>query len=289
MTILTSPSAVTVGSLTFGNVDDQTLTGWVYTNLEGWYDGPEVRTAFMPRPYAHGSFDATVFRGVRVITLTGTYVGLDHPSALAAAQQLNALLGDGSTGTVTVDSITSVVRLSAPPILSWLSGLDFAFQVSFTAVDPHKYGPTFTAGPVNMPSAGGGLVFPLFLVSGVMTWGAVPAPQIANLTNVGTAETSVIITVSAVGTALTGGFQIVETVTGSTITYVDDLPAGSSVVFDSSTGSVTLNGQADRRGSVTTAQWFQIPAGATRNVILQALTTFSSTATLTATARPAYW
>lgn len=289
MSTLTSPSAVTVGSLTFGYVDDTTLTGFVYTNLEGWYDGPEVRTNFTARPYANGSFDAPVFRGVRTITLTGTYVGADHGSSLQAAQQLTALLGDGSVGSVTVDSITAAVRLSAPPLLSWLGGLDFAFQVSFTAVDPKKYGPTTTVGPYVLAAATGGLIFPLFMPSGVLSWGTLPTPQTLTLNNPGTAEAPVVLTVAANGAALTGGFQILEQTTGRALRFVDNLAAGDIVVFDSGAGTVVIDGTADRRGSLSVAQWTPVPALSARTFYLAPLGGANTTASLTASMRPAYW
>lgn len=268
------------------------------TALEGWEGTPPTRVDDVARLNGHGSFVTPVWAAPRVVTATGFSLSDTARDsifqALGAPMQVPGAAGTSTLAVTTVGrSLTADAQFSryAPVILTkgfWQAG-HFPWVIEWRCPDPLRYGPLVTAGPVNMPSAGGGLVFPLFLVAGVMTWGTVPAPQIAVLTNSGNAPATVTITVAAGGSALTGGFQIVETVTGSTITYVDDLPAGSSVVFDSSTGSVTLNGQADRRGSVTSAQWFQIPAGATRNVIFQALTTFSATATLTAAMRPAYW
>jgi hypothetical protein len=273
--------------MTFGVVDD-TYTGWVVTNLQGWFDGPAVRAAFTPRTFAHGSFDAKVWRDVRTVTLSGTYSGSSYNDAVAQSQVLSGLLGDGSAGTFMVDNISATVRIGVEPVYQWLGDAAFNFQVSFIAVDPKKYGPTQTVGPLNMAGVtSGGIPFPV--VNGVFTWGTVTLPPSASLTNGGTADTPLLITVAAGGTALTGGFQILEAVTGSVLSYADDLPAGSSVVFDTGAGSVILNGTANRRGSLTTAQWFQIPAGTTRTISFTGLTGTSATATLTASTRPAYW
>lgn len=288
MTIQTSPSLVVIGGMTFGNVDD-TMTGWVYTNLQGWYDSAGVRATFTPRTFDHGSFDSPVYRDVRTVTLSGTYLGSSYTDAVAAATTLSALLADGSAGTVTVDSITATVRLGVEPVYAWIGDAAFQYQVSFIAVDPRKYGPTFNAGAISMPTSGGGLIYPLYKTLNVLSYGTIPAPQVASLTNTGTAATSVVMTVAAGGATIIGGFQITETVTGSVLQYSDDLPAGSSVVFDTGAGSVILNGQANRRGSLTIAQWWQIPPGATRSVIFAGITTTSVTATLAASMRPAYW
>lgn len=282
-------SLVTVGGMTFGIFDDTLLTGWTFSNIQGWYDGPSVRTQYVPRAGANGSFDTAVYRDVRTITLTGTYVGTSYADAVVQSRALAACLGDGSAGPLTVDGISATVRIAAEPVLAWIGDNSaFGFAVSFAAVDPRKYGATISA-VCGMPATGGGLVFPLFIVSGVITWGTVPAPQVDTLTNSGTAPSPVTFTVAAGATPLTGGFQIAEQVTGNVLRYVDDLPAGSSVVIDSSTGNVTLNGTADRRGSLSIAQWTQIPAGSTRVFTLGGLGGFSSTATLTAVTRPAYW
>lgn len=286
MTIQTSPSLVAIGAMIFGNVDD-TLTGWVYTDIQGWYSGPGVRAAFTPRTFDHGSFDAPVFRDVRTVTLAGTYVGSSYSDAVAQATALTGLLADGSAGTITVDGISATVRIGIEPTYSWVGDAAFNFQISFIAVDPKRYGGALTAGPIGMPVSGGGLAFPV--VNTVFNFGTVPALSVASLTNPGTAAASVQITVAAGAGALTGGFRILETVTGNVLQYSDDLPAGSSVVFDSSNGSVILNSQANRRGSLTIAQWWQIPAGATRTVIFTGLAGTSATATLTASSRPAYW
>lgn len=287
MTIQANPSLVVIDVMTFGNVDD-TLIGWVYTSIDGWYDGPGVRASFTPRTFDHGSFDSPVYRDVRVVTLTGVYMGSSYADAVAQSMLLAALLGDGTPGVITVDGISATVRLSGQPSMSWIGDAAFNYQASFTAVDPKKYATPLSPAAISMiGTSSGGLVFPL--VNTVFRWGTVSLPPIAMLTNPGTADTSVQMTVAAGASALTGGFQIVETTTGSVLQYSDDLPAGSSVAFDSATGSVILNGTANRRGSLTIAQWWQIPAGATRTVTFTGLAGTSATATLTASTRPAYW
>lgn len=288
MTIQANPSLVVVDGMTFGNVDD-TLVGWVYTSIDGWYDGAGVRASFTPRTFDHGSFDSPVYRDVRTVTLTGVYMGSSYTDAVAQSLLLAALLGDGTPGVITVDGISSTVRLSGQPSMTWIGDAAFNYQVSFTAVDPKKYGPVHNATAITMPTTGGGLIYPLYVTLSVLSYGTVPVPQIALLTNSGTADTSVQMVVASGGAAITGGFQITETVTGSVLQYSDDLPAGSSVAFDTGAGSVILNAQANRRGSLTIAQWWQIPAGATRSVIFTGLGGTSVTATLTASFLPAYW
>jgi hypothetical protein len=291
----------TMTTLQYGGLnitsDGQDGTNWL-TQLEGWEGTPPTRFDDVQRLNAHGSFTTPVWAAPRVVTATGFSLSDTARDAVFAAtgypMQVPGAAAASTLAVTTVGrSLSAAAQLTryAPVILTrgfWQVG-HFPWVIEWRCTDPLRYGPTIIGGPITMPTSGGGLVFPLFIVAGVITWGTVPAPQIINLANTGNAPTTVILTVSAGGTALTGGFQIVETTTGSVLRYVDDLPAGSTVVFDSATGSVTLNGTADRRGSLTVASWWQIPAGVTRSIILQGLIGSSATATLTASTRPAYW
>lgn len=287
-------TAVSWGGLTISS-DGQDGQNWLL-GLDGWESTPSPVVQDSPRSNAHGSFVTPIWSGPRTVTATGFSLSDTARDALFQATQAPMTL-PGDTGTLPLSASVVGRTLSAdaqfmgyaPVILNkgfWQAG-HFSWVIQWRCPDPLRYGPTVSA-TCGMPSSGGGLVFPLFIVSGVITWGTVPAPQVASVANNGNADTSVLLTVAAGGSALTGGFQIVETVTGSVISYADDLPAGSSVVFDSSSGSVTLNGTADRRGSVTVAQFTQVPKGTTRSYVLLGLVGFSATATLTAAIRPAY-
>jgi hypothetical protein len=288
--------AVQFGGL---NISSDGIDGvnWLLS-LDGWEDTPPVRVDDVPRLNSHGSFQTPVWAGPRVVVATGFSLSDTARDTVFQATQ-NPMRVPGATAATTL-AVTAVGRsLSAnaqfsrysPVMLNrgfWQNG-HFPWVIEWRCADPFRYGPTTTVGPLIQAALTGGLVFPLFSVSGVMTWGTIATPQTATLTNPGTADAQVTFTVAAGATDLTGGFQIVEQTTGSTIRYIDDLPANSSVVFNTATGSVTLNGTADRRGSVTVAQWAPIPPGTSRTYILALLSGTSTTASLTASTRPTYW
>lgn len=265
-------------------------------SITGWDDLPDARFDSNARSNAHGEFDGPVWSAARTVTIAGECRNAPTRDALLAALGgafVFAGANAGSTLSVTLagQTLTSVAKVIAASKArvsgEWGIGR-FGWQVQFRCSDPLRYAGAVTD-TATMPTTSGGLVFPLFMVSGILTWGTVAVPQVVDLTNTGTADTSVLLSVSAGGTALVGGFSIIETITQSVLTYVDDLQAGNTVTFDSSTGAVTLNGTADRRGSLTVAQWWQVPAGTYRGAILIPLTTFDATAVLTGTIFPAYW
>ena len=113
--------------------------------LTGWYDGPGTRGASVDRPMAHGAFDLPVFRGVRVVTVSGNVIASSEFELVKLRDSLTGLLADGELGVLTVADSGGAqhvsVRLSGDPKFSpHPSGLEGAFQVAFKAVDPRKYG-----------------------------------------------------------------------------------------------------------------------------------------------------
>jgi hypothetical protein len=267
------------------------------TSLVGWEDLPGVRVDDVARLNAHGSFVTPVYSEPRTVQATG--FSLSPAGRDALFQQVQAAMtisGAAAPGTLQVTAVSRTLSAAAqltkyaPTMLVrgfWQAG-HFPWVIEWRCPDPRRYS-TALVDSCGMVVSGGGLVFPFFTGTGYLGFGTVPAPQVADFTNTGTAEASILLTVAAGGTALIGGFQIVESQTGHVIVYNDDLPAGSSVTFDSATGLVTLNGQADRRSSVSVAQWTQAAPGAYRAFTFQGLTTSSATATLTASMAPAYW
>lgn len=267
-------------------------------DLNGWRgDLPPARYDTDGRPNAHGNFGSPVWSDERTVSLVGECrTNAQRDALLAALSAATIFSGNAAPGTLTVQEAGLTLSAAAQVIRAgktrtpgqWGLGR-FGFQIDWRCTDPLLYGSPVTVGPIVQAAMSGGLVFPLFSVSGVMTWGTLAVPQTASLTNAGSADAQVAVTVAAGASALTGGFQIIESTTGRIIRYVDDLPANTTVVFNTADQSVLLNGDTDRRGSVTVAQWAPIPAGATRTYVLTLLSGSSATATLTASTRPTYW
>lgn len=113
--------------------------------LQGWFDSVDVRGASTARPAAHGDFDQPAYRGSRIITITGNALATDEYELEAAGRQLTGLLANGEVGTISVaaagETMFARVRLSGAPKFSpHPSGREAAFQISFKAADPRKYG-----------------------------------------------------------------------------------------------------------------------------------------------------
>lgn len=267
-------------------------------DLNGWRgDLPPARYDSDGRPNAHGEFDGPVWAAARIVSLVGECrTNTQRDALLTALSAATIFAGNAAAGTLTVQEAGLTLTAAAKVIRAGKSrvrgewGLGrFGFQVDWRCADPFLYAPAQTVGPLVQATLSGGLVFPLFSVSNVMTWGTLAVPQTAPLTNNGNTDAQVILTVAAGASALTGGFQIIEQTTGRILRYVDDLGAGQTVVFNSADSSVLLNGDTDRRGSVTVAQWTPIPAVSTRTFILGLLSGTSTTASLTASTRPTYF
>lgn len=287
-----APTSVTFGGLTVDDSGDYHLT-----NIAGWEGLPEARYDSFGRPNGHGEFDTPVYSGARVVHLEGECYDVAQRDAILST--LSAGLGFSGADaakdlTVTLASRTlttkaRVIRYSTAIARGdWGVGW-FGWQADFRCPDPLRYGITQTVGPYVLAAATGGLVFPLFMPSGVLSWGTLPTPQTLTLTNTGSADAPVTLSVAANGAAITGGFQILESTTGRSLRYADDLAAGDVVVFDSGAGTVIINGSADRRGSLTVAQWTPVPPSSSRTFYLAPLGGPNSTASLTASMRPAYW
>src|SRR5690606_22086397 len=107
-----------------------------------------------------------------------------------------------------------------------------------------------------------------------------------SLANDGTADTWPQFVID--GEVDASGFEIVLVGTGRRLRFTGSVPAGSQLVLDSATGAVVIDGTADRGGRLTWRDWAPIPAGGSSEYAFIALGTDLG-ATLTVSARPAFW
>jgi hypothetical protein len=245
--------------------------------------GGGVESTMTARPGAHGMFDGPAFRRGRVISIPGTCVAPDRPTAEAAADQLAGLLADGSMGTMSVTNAvttrTAKVRLSAEPVMSWLSPTAFSWTLQFTAPDWRKYDP-----PVSHVTAlaggGTGLTFP---IGAFFDFGTPGSTGAIILTNTGNAPTEPVFKVTA---PLAAGFRLTYVETGQIIDYPAAVVADT--IIDCAAGTVVMGG-ADRTGLLDVDQFFSVPAGATATFQFSTLgaETYASPTRATATLYPA--
>lgn len=290
--------SVSVGGMTLGNVPvvDGAGVAWTLENLDGFDDsGSGVRADDSERaPGNDGSFPTPADRTGRSIAVDGFAVCPTRAAAGAVTLQLRALLAGGSFGTLTVvdadlPTMSVTARIAAKPTVDWSDPLTVQFGLEFWAPDGLAYGDPI-AQTATFPTAGGGLRTPLFTDGAVgvgrLDFGAPGSSGRLLLSNPGSADASPQYTVN--GPVPPEGFDIVCVDTGERLTFESGISAGSLVVLDSATGRVLLNGDSDRSGYLTTAQWFKIPAGGSLTVAFLSRGA-TTAATMTATVRPPWW
>jgi hypothetical protein len=278
-------------SATFTAVTGYTLgmapgTAQYLTELDGWIQGAPMRRSDTARLWGHGNFSEAGKRDARLVTLGGHYVAPDRATAADFVDEINAVMGDGSAGVLTVNDAdlgprSATAYLFGKPEVTWTGGRDVGFTLTMTCPDPRKYGAVVTANTAP-PIPGGGLVDPLFAPSGVLDFGTPGSLGAVTFRNVGRADTSVNFRVR--GRAR--GFTITRTQTGAKLAYKDTVPSGSSLYLNGADGTVKLDGYADRATGLTVAEWERLGPGETATYLFECIDT---SARLYLEAAPAWW
>lgn len=281
------------GTITLNPAPDGGL-GWVYNNatLDAWYALPAADPKLAKRPNAHGAFNlGKIFTREHRPVVSGQYYGTSAADALVARNRLNALFLDGSPVTMRVTD-----ELGATTRTVWLLEADtafrydfshFPFDLAFVAPDPRRYGPTSTDSR-GMPSAGSGLVWNLGTAgSGLFfDWGTAGVSGLVTFTNAGSASVLPRIDVGGAG-AFANGFRVTEIETGRELIFERATNTGEIIVLDSRTQRATL-GSGDMTAFLSSRDWFEIPAGATRRYQVNPLGGVTGAPTITLYAAPAY-
>lgn len=290
---------VSIGGLTFGaplpHVDDSGCE-WVLSGIGGWDDsGAGVRRDDSDRPQAHGSFDLPGWRTGRSVGVSGTVVCPTRSAAAGVVQRMNALLADGRAAELTVTdadlpTMTASVRLADKPTVDWSGhgGFTVAYAFEFWVADPLRYGPAATL-ETGFPVLAGGLEFDLFTDgsadTGFLEFGAMSSNGRVVTSNAGNADAWPQFTV----TGPVPPFQIVAVESGRRLVFSRSVNAGDSLVIDTATGVVVLNGgDVDYSGYLTTAEWASIPAGGAQTFAFLPVSG-TGTGTMAVTWRPAFW
>lgn len=153
-------------SIEFGGLvfDDQAEAGFTISSWAGWWDAAPPRVRLNGRPQADGAFGiANVWKGARVVSVEGSWVGSSMEDAYSAMRALVAMQPGGVPSRFRVVEPFSalsaeVVIASGPTLPQELFSPFFRFSFDVVAVDPLKYGDEVTTG-TGLPSEGGGLIF----------------------------------------------------------------------------------------------------------------------------------
>lgn len=237
--------------------------------LEGLDELPGVRETDEPYPVSDGDFDGDDQVGARTITVTLEVMadaGVSYQDALAALRVVARpkrrvewwfRLPGQNPRMATV----KVRRFRIPTDLQYELGLATAV-LQLKAPDPvlYEYGAPLSTG---FPAPAGGLQFPLYTDGagadlGYLDYGPPSPTGRLTLTNRGTADVYPPYTIT--GPIPPAGFEILRVGTADRLRFESTVAAGSSLVLDSATGDVVIDGSADRGGALTWRDWWAIPA-----------------------------
>jgi hypothetical protein len=278
-------TVVSFGGLTF---DDSAQAGWTLARLQGWYDAAPSRRSVRDRPQADGAFGVDrYFRGARVVTVEGSYIGSSLEDAYRARDRLAALQADGRSSEFTVSDLlgersAGVELLRAPEADDGLYQPFFQFAFDVVAADPRRYGPVEVVS-TGLPSSGTGITYPIVYP---IDYGTPGDPGRLIVSNTGTQETTSVFEVSG---GLDAGFEIKDIATGRRLRFERLVPLGSTVVLNARTGRAYLDVPAnDVSGFLTVREWWSTPPSVSQEIQFSTLGSTSGTPTLTARTRPAY-
>ncbi len=247
-------SVVKLGGMVFPG---SAPSGWWFSELTDWLSVPDAKGSWSERSNAHGAFGAGFgWRGRVSPSFRVHFAGADGAEALQALTVLRGLAGHESVP-MAVDlgdgERTRLVRVESVDVPDTHGRSVVSAVVYCTAADPLMYGAT-VSGSTGVPTPGVGIADPIV---DPISEGAPGNLGQVTVANDGTAETSVRVTVA-------GGLDGVEVTclqSGRVLRLGRLIPKGSSVVFDSRTGRVALDGQSDVTGFLTVDEWSQVPPG----------------------------
>ena len=236
-------------------------TPYQVTNLEGFLDLGGVRAPMTQRARARGGYVEPHYGqgATRILefNISATASAAFGPAVALLRAQTYAQtdvrpLWFQIPGQGLLTGGAQVLDRAIPTVQEFALGLVRKAAVQFYFPDPFWYGPTATA-VTGLPSTSGGLVYPLAYL---LPYGTVVSGK-ASCPNVGSGATSPVFTVTG---PHDNGFQVTSVEDALTLQYNGPLGAGDTVVIDTRTGSVLLNG-SDRRNLLSFAGvWPVIPA-----------------------------
>lgn len=278
MSVVLSPgfratADVRLGGLVF-NAYDRNGCAWVVTDLDGWWDTPEVSVPDDPRPFEQdGSYYAPGRYQSRAISLTGTVVppgGLQQGIAYGTPTRdfsayARQAIGAGltfvrSSALLQVDEEVpkqAQVQLAGRASFknSKINGaLDF--QIPLRAPDPRKYSQELHSLDTLIGSATVGRTYPRVYP---MTYGdASHSTGIVTANNAGTYETDA--TIRIYGPVVSPSIEHLEQ--GKRMTFATSVTQGSYLELQLLDRTVLLDGMSNRRSTVGVgSKWFTLGPG----------------------------
>lgn len=276
-------------------------TPYEIARISGLDEMPELRTSDESRPWAHGMWDGDDWADGRTIPATieiAAEPDISYDEALAAWRRIMVPTRTDNlvpfwvniphrAGGELLRWLVKVRRHRIPTDEQYEMGLATA-ELQLFASDPVGYGPQ-RQDSTGYPIPAGGLTFPLFTSSGAvdvgyLEFGLPGESAVITMDNPGTADTWA---THMVDGPVLGGFEILDIPTGRRLRWTGDIPEGLALTIDTRTGTVLLDGVADRSNLLTVRQWAPVPVGGT-SVVFLPLQNYT-TAHLTSTWAPGWW
>lgn len=218
--------------------------------LTGWDDLPPIDSGNTPRPMTHGSFLGSKYARERIITWTGKLNPQyedQFSTILAQIRSATTLTNGAEEYEITIRTIDeelkcrgAVTARSIPGNRRYGAGrlADVSFQI--TCSDPRKYTIDTTNLSIGFPVSGSsGLSYPLVYP---LDYGTPIESGFGEYYNSGDAPLPVVITI----TGPCVGPAVYNETTGTFVKFNITLTAPDYLVIDTSSGTVVLNGTADR-------------------------------------------
>lgn len=248
-------------------------TGWQYNGLtfgvgtniavvetDGFDDLPDVRSADQPKSGAHGAFAGLDLLDERTMTMTLALLGSDRTSYDALVQQLVAafsvqtnelplLCGDSGNRLI----YARPRKVAVPRTMGCHGVFQPEASVQLVATDPRIYDATETALTTGLAAVSGGVGFPVTFPVG---FGSGGTGGTVTATNSGGFATDWTATIS--GDCVN---PVIENLTtGQLLSFAITLNLGDTLVVDSKSRSLVLNGTASRTFTIQPGSaWWTLP------------------------------
>ena len=265
-------------------------TAYSLVQVEGLVDMPPVRPADLVLSRRHGAHPGDDFVDVRSIVLTYEIYAADNTAFAAAVEALQTAYRPGGDEQALVFQIPGVAdgakalvwcrprRRQLPVNLEWFHRLPIA-TIEMVATDPLVYANTESEASTTLPSAAGGLVFPIVFPR---TYGASATGGSITCVNDGSFDTDPTFRIDGPAT----NPRIENLTAGKTIAVNITLASGEFLLIDVKSRTVLLGGTTSRFSFLdTSSRWFSLAPGS-NSITFRAST--STAATLTARWRSAW-
>lgn len=269
---------VRLGAAVF-NAYDINGVAWVVTDIEGWWEFPDLTLPDDPRPFEHdGSYYTPGRYNPRTMTLSGVLIppagnpqgapyGRPTRDLAAYAREVLGRTIDMARGAAVLRVDEDIpkqaeVQLASKPTFrnTKFNGV-VEFQIPLKAGDPRKYAQDLsTVSNIGLARSTGGRTYPrtypLTYTGGGTTTST--SSGIAYAPNVGTYPTGA--TIRLYGPVSTPSIEHLES--NSTMRFHIDIPAGEYLELNLLDRSVLLNGTTSRRATLEVkSKWFMLQPG----------------------------